>query len=585
MAPLTVDADIYYAAAKKLGTLAYEIITGVSRDLAPGLTISPGMGGNYPAVAPWCTAYLLHANEVRTVVQNYAEACHHFGDIINAAGYNWDTAEYTANRNPDKGAAPPHPVRAAANPASFPEIPVVSGENGVGATMAPAGQAESSWTGAPNGRADALEAAGTAWENFAYCQELMSAPSTLQAIRDSFNGVQAPEVPDIQEALDALRSAAEQIRTVAMALGSETRIHGDNLVDARQQLSTAATQAFPNQPGAQITTAVNNSSIRVSVSESVDTADIVGANAYLETTLRNSTLFAVLSKVGNDGHGFVSRDSLNSLPKLKGIIGLPLIVESGNQTDNEVLSTEWDNAATWTDPTTSLSAVDLSALDAYGPQMKTWAILSVKYGNEAGVDPRMVLAMALQEGAPLRSGLNKDFYKALEGDPSSYNPKWTGPGSGEAYDKARLEASQLGVDKGHGAGNSIGLTNQKEAPFNESKARYPDKFKDEEWADLVGNDDLALKAAAYNLKSLQDEAAAHATPEVRTGQTLNQFLSSGYNAGGTVDRSYNVATGHEGFNDGSNGKNNEVEHGASTVKSGGTFDLANKILCESGAFR
>lgn len=45
-----------------------------------------------------------------------------------------------------------------------------------------------------------------------------------------------------------------------------------------------------------------------------------------------------------------------------------------------------------------------------------------------------------------------------------------------------------------------------------------------------------------------DGAAAHATPEVRTGQTLNQFLSTEY-------------------------------------KTGGTFDLANKIICEHGAFR
>ncbi len=583
MSPLSVDADIYYAAAKSLAALAEEIDTGVSRDLAPGLTASPGMGGNYPAVAPWCMAYLVHANEVRTVVQNYAEAAHHFGNILSAAGYNWDTAEYNANRSPDKGSAPPHPVHAAANPAGFPEIPVVSGENGAGAVIACTGQAPSSWTGAPNGRADALESVGVAWENFSYCHELMTAPSTLQALRDSFNGVQAPEVPDIQEALDALRSASEQIRTVTMALGSETRIHGDNLVDARQQLSAAATQSFPNQPGAQVITSVYNSSIHVSVSESVGADDIVAAEAFLGATLRNSTLFATLSKIGD--RGFVTKDALNSLPKLRAIIGLPLITESGNQKDNEVLSTEWDTAATWTDPAKSLSAVDLSALDAYGPQMKTWAILAVKYGNEAGVDPRMVLAMALQEGAPLRSGLGTDFYKSLEGDPSSYNPKPAGPGSGEAYDRARLEASQLGVDKGHGAGNSIGLTNQKEAPFNESKARYPDKFKDEEWSDLVGNDDLAMKAAAYNLKTLQEEAATQATPEVRTGQTLNQFLSSGYNAGGTAERSYNVATGDGTFNDGADGKNNEVEHGASTVKPGGTFDLANKILCDSGAFR
>ncbi|MFD3506755.1 hypothetical protein [Nocardia sp. NPDC058666] len=580
-----MDADIYYAAAKNLTALADEISAAVIRDLAPGLSASPGMGGNYPAVAPWCLAYLVHANDVRTVLQNYTDAARHFGDIVNAAGYNWDTAEFNANRNPEKGAAPPHPVRVVAPTAVFPQIPVVSGENGAGAIIAPAGQSSSSWTGAPNGRAAALETTGLAWENFGYCQELMTAPSTLRAVRDSFNGVQAPEVPDIQEALDVLRSAAEQIRTVATTLGSETRIHGDNLVAARQQLSTAAARAFPNKPAAQIVTTVADSSIHVSVSEALGADDIAGAEAFMSATLRNSTLFAVFSKVGRDGQGFVADDALNSLPKLKAIIGLPLISESGNQKDNEVLSTEWDKTSTWTDPAVSLAAVDLSALDAYGPQMKTWAILAVKYGNEAGVDPRMVLAMALQEGAPLRSGLNKDFYKALEGDPSSYKPLAEGPNRGAAYDQFRYDLSRQGVDKGHGAGNSIGLTNQKEAPFLETKARYPGQFKDDEWSDLIGNDDLALKSAAYNLKTLQEEAATHATPEVRASQPLNQFLSSGYNAGGTAERSYNVATGSEVFHNGADGKNSEIEHGESTVKPGGTFDLANKILCGSGAFR
>lgn len=587
---LAVDAEIYYAAAKKLATLGDEIFTAVSRDLAPGLAASPGMGGNYPAVAAWCTAYLLHANDVRTVIRNYADAARHFSDVLNAAGYNWDAAEYNANRNPDKGAAPPHPVRVAVTQATFPEIPVVSGENGAGAVIAPAGQAASQWTGAPNGRADALETTGVAWEDFSYSQELMSAASTVQAIHGTFNGLQAPEVPDIQEALDALKLASEQIRTVASSIGSETRIHHDNLTDARRQLSAAAANAFPNQAGARVTTTVENASVHIVVSESLTAEDIAGAEASLNSTLRGSTLFAVLSKVGMGGRGFVADDALNCLQKLKAIMGLPIVVESGNQADNAAISIEWDNASTWTKQTVPLAEIDLSALDAYGPQMKAWAILSVKYGNEAGVDPRMVLAMALQEGAPLRSGLGNGMYSALAGEPSAYNPSPSGPASGIMWDKARLDASRNGVDKGHGAGNSIGLTNQKVAQFNDTKSRYPEEFKDDEWSDLVGNDDLALKSAAYNLKALQDDAASHATPEVRTSQSLNQFLSSGYNAGGTVDRSLSVASGESHFTngkspDGTDSESNEIEHGVSTVNPGGTYDLANKILCESGAFR
>jgi hypothetical protein len=233
-----------------------------------------------------------------------------------------------------------------------------------------------------------------------------------------------------------------------------------------------------------------------------------------------------------------------------------------------------DRIATWDTPAPTLTAADLGALDQYGPQMKAWAMAAVKYGNEAGVDPRLVLAMVLQEGAPLRTGLENDLYKDLQ-NPSTYHPNPNGPEAGILWDKARLEASGMGVDK-HGKGNSIGLTNQKQDPFNEVKARYPNQFKGQEWSDLVGNDDLAIKAAAYNLKMLNDSAASQATSAVRASQPLDQFLGSGYNAGGTMGRSLRVANGQDQF------LSNETEHGQSTLS---VVNLANQILCGSGAYR
>ncbi|MGO4648619.1 hypothetical protein AB4305_27220 [Nocardia sp. 2YAB30] len=107
-----------------------------------------------------------------------------------------------------------------------------------------------------------------------------------------------------------------------------------------------------------------------------------------------------------------------------------------------------------------------------------------------------------------------------------------------------MDASRLGVDK-NGAGNSIGLTNQKEGPFNDVKVRFPEQFASNEWSDLVGNDELGIKAAAYNLRMLTDDAASQATPEIKASQSLNQFLGSGYNAGGMVDRSLAVAVGDD----------------------------------------
>ncbi|WP_045438089.1 hypothetical protein, partial [Nocardia seriolae] len=126
--------------------------------------------------------------------------------------------------------------------------------------------------------------------------------------------------------------------------------------------------------------------------------------------------------------------------------------------------------------------------------MQAWAREAVKYGNEAGVDPELVLAMALQEGAPLRLGLEgspgekNNLYTALD-DPSTFksriNPN--GAEAGLIWDQARYNASQLGIDKstwdkvkgGHfltvfqdDPGNSLGLTNMKKDQFDEVRDRY-----------------------------------------------------------------------------------------------------------------
>ncbi|MFX0574846.1 hypothetical protein [Nocardia nepalensis] len=557
---LVVDPNVYYEAAKKLTTLTDDINTAVTRDLLPGLTTSSKMGGNYPAVTGWNTAYHKHAGEVRTAVLAYAAALRHFGDVVNIAGYNWDAAEYNANTSTDKGAPPPHPVPSATNPLAangFPEIPDPNGDNGAGVVITPNGQSPSSWTGAPNGRADALATAATAWDTFAYSHELVTSPTTLKAVHDTFSAVQAPEVPDILEALDALRGGAEQIGTVAKTLASETQSLHDNLIDARKELSAAAAGAFPSHPGAQVTTTTDNTSVRVSVDTTLSAVDVYNAENIFNTTAQNTTLFTVLSTIDYASHDFVAPNALSNLPKLKALKELPLIVESGNQDDNRTLVGELDRIATWETPAPTLTAADLRALDQYGPQMKSWATLAVKYGNEAGVDPRMALAMVLQEGAPLRTGLEGNLYSALQ-DPSTYHPNPNGPEAGILWDKARLDASGLGIDK-HDAGNSIGLTNQKKGPFDEVKAKYPDQFKGQEWSDLVGNDDLAIKAAAYNLKMLNDDAASQATAAVKASQPLDQFLGSGYNAGGMVDRSLGVAARGDTF------QPSEVEHGQSTL--------------------
>ena len=59
--------------------------------------------------------------------------------------------------------------------------------------------------------------------------------------------------------------------------------------------------------------------------------------------------------------------------------------------------------------------------------------------------------------------------------------------------------NQAGIDPRMVLANSLGLTNMKEAQFDEVKKRYPDEFQGVKWSDVVGNSEVSIKATAYNL--------------------------------------------------------------------------------------
>ncbi|WP_067819509.1 hypothetical protein [Nocardia inohanensis] len=251
--------------------------------------------------------------------------------------------------------------------------------------------------------------------------------------------------------------------------------------------------------------------------------------------------------------------------------------------------------ADWNTPTTPTYTLNADNLDLYGPQMKKWAMWSVEYANEAGVDADMVLAMVLQEGAPLRTGYrggrgsDRNLLNALE-HPETYDPHDTvGPLAGTTYDLIRMAAWWAGETKhpeDPDISNSIGLTNLKLQALRDTVRAYPDHFEGVSFWDLVGSDELAIKATAFNLRMFKDRAVPFATAEVRN-MPFNQFLSSSYNAGGTWERSQEVAMGKAWFtgtpqNPAKDGSD-ETEHGQATI--GQVLDVADQILYGSGAYK
>jgi hypothetical protein len=341
----------------------------------------------------------------------------------------------------------------------------------------------------------------------------------------SFDGVQAPELPDIIEGLTALHAGSEDIVNAASAFATVTRAHHDDLVDVRAKFVAGA---FPLH---HVSTSTDNTSVHVSVDGDLSDADVYNADTTFRTTFNNSPLFGVLAKTD-----FIGPHAFSSLPKLKALAELPLLIESGNETDNTALHGELDTLAGWEPSSTTMIPANLSALDNLDPLTKMWATAAVKYGNQAGIDPRLVLAIVLNEGATrTHYGLGQPYDEFFRWPGRSFRP------------------------------NSLGLTNMKEAQFNEVKKRYPDEFKGVNWGDLVGNDDLAIKSTSYNLTMLRDDAASQANPSVRLSQPLNQFLASGYNASGQTYRSLSIAR------DGDTFKANEADYG---IRALGHYDDA-----------
>jgi hypothetical protein len=121
------------------------------------------------------------------------------------------------------------------------------------------------------------------------------------------------------------------------------------------------------------------------------------------------------------------------------------------------------------------------------------------------MDPRLVLAVLYEEGAdspqPLRPG----------------------------YDYGRWLNNSV-TQKPNG--NSLGLANMKEPTFNAVKSAFPKEFEGEEWSDLMGNDRLAIKAATYNLKRLDNSLVPVVPDAMKERYSRNQILLAGYNAEG-----------------------------------------------------
>ncbi|WP_216894124.1 hypothetical protein [Nocardia alni] len=539
---IRIDPQIYYDSAKQLRTLASEVHR-VATALATGLGATAGMGGSDPATA-WNNAYRQHANDIVDTVIAYSTAIARFADVLDVCGWNWDTAEYNANISKNKGPAPGKPQLGKAptvGVADLPHVPDPNAGSAIGLTIDPLMAnpllTMSSPLGSlhmPSGNTDLLDGATTAWTVFANSGP-MNTDSTPQRINDAFGVISAPEVSDINQFLAYLEQGQTAIWNAASGLAKAVRVYHDELIAFRSGLAAAAPDVFPHH---HVSTATISSQVQMTVVGDVSTDEIGTAVTKLDDVYSGHSLAGLLRTPTFDG-----TDELGIISQLRTIGEIALPAESGNQADNAGIDRSFDNISTWNAAPTQLSAVDPSKLD---PSMRTWVESAVKYGNQAGVDPRLVMAVVLNEGATRNQVL--------------------GGVDNTGYDAVRYLGSPF-------RNNSLGLTNMKEDTFNSVKQAFPDQFKNDDWHDLTGNNDLAVKASTYRLKQIQDNYAGRVPDDMRAKYSFNQFMTAGYNAGDGAMSGIYIPKGSIGP-DGLAYSNRILSR----------FDQAQSIMCGSGAY-
>ncbi|MEV6555825.1 hypothetical protein AB0M22_08925 [Nocardia sp. NPDC051756] len=497
MTPITVDPNSYYNAAKGLFDLTTDMSSAVAQAMTPGLKDTFGMGGHYPTVTNWNTAYKQHAADLIATIAAYAGAAQQLGDVLNLAGYNWHTANYNANRNPDKGAAPTKPAVTEApsfGPGGIPPIPDPG-------TSSPSESRLTFWPDSaelllrstlttmaveiPDGNTETLNRAASGWRAFARHPAVAEANTRLNTITAMFDGIQAPDVSEVRDLLGALKTGASAISAATAGLITATVNHHDALTDLRTQIINATPRAFPNL-SAKATVRTTGVDV-MPASEGSDGEIIAGAGVYKDV-ISSHSLFALLSRATFEG-----MDGLGIRTRLTEIAGLrdDAIVRLDSYSSDPVKCTLNPN---WQ-----------SELEKIDPDVQPWVGSAVKYGNAAGIDPRLVMAIVYNEG-----GYRSDSFIERE---MSY-----------AYDVFIREGGNLIRP------NSLGLTNMKEGTFEDVKRIFRSEFEGKEWSDLKEDPDLAIKAATYNLKRIQDQYVGGVPDELKEKYTLDQFLAAGYNA-------------------------------------------------------
>ncbi|WP_327039571.1 RHS repeat-associated core domain-containing protein [Micromonospora maris] len=170
-----------------------------------------------------------------------------------------------------------------------------------------------------------------------------------------------------------------------------------------------------------------------------------------------------------------------------------------------------------------------------GPAM--WMLDAVRYGVEAGVDPRLVLSVLMAEVA------NSEDWGFFERplQRASVVADWLG-----IYGPLKSFVGNVtGFKDGEGSNPpSIGWGNIQKQTFENVKKNHPEALGAVGWTDLIGDNSLAIRVTAYALADNQALAERTAPASMRRTWTPEQVAAGIYNIG---EDNYAAAVGRGGF--------------------------------------
>ncbi|MBH0774703.1 polymorphic toxin type 37 domain-containing protein [Nocardia bovistercoris] len=239
-----ITPQTYYTAADACYKLSKEF-EGAYQPLQTALFDTGGMAGSYQAAKAWSRAYDERAGAFTTAATNFVNALTHFGDILIASGYNWECANYAANRDPNKGDGPSCPRRIPSEVPYGADIVVgvaSSRDNGPGLQtdfpeLYDKVVAKVAGGEIPDGDTDKLDKAAKAWKRFAEDNAVFGAEARLRAVADGLSSFNAPDIRNLTEHLGTLSTNAGQIRLAAVDLTGATAAHQAALATARSEIN------------------------------------------------------------------------------------------------------------------------------------------------------------------------------------------------------------------------------------------------------------------------------------------------------------------------------------------------------------